>query len=129
MAWEVVAYNVLRLSSSPSPANGSQLEIVCPAVPTDYTWLITGIAVACPSSETVPCLIYDVDPASNGIPCAGTRAGNFDFDDGCSLIVPGGSVLTLVWIGVDQGVTAQCRVQYAVAQQAGSAAAKPVLGG
>jgi hypothetical protein len=127
MGWEIVDYVVLRLSSSPSPANGSDLTIQCPQVPVDYVWLVTGIAVECPTSESVSCVIYDLDPASNAVPCAGTRAGNFDIDDGATLIIPGGSVLSFVWIGVDIGITAKCRVQYELAQRTGTAAKRPIL--
>lgn len=127
MAWEVIQYTVVREASNPAPANGSVLRIALDQVPTNYVWLVSGIAVMCPTSETVPCLIYDVDPDSNGVACAGTRTGNLDFDDGCTLIIPGGAVMTLEWVGVDVGITARCRVQYALAQETGSSTAKPIL--
>jgi hypothetical protein len=127
MAWEVIQYAVAREASKPAPANLSVLRIALDQVPTNYVWLVSGIAVMCPSSERVPCLVYDVDPDSNGVPCAGTGAGNLDFDDGCTLIIPGGAAMTLEWIGVDVGITAKCRVQYAVAQETGASTAKPIL--
>jgi hypothetical protein len=142
MAWEILDYNVVRLASQPSPNDAGLCTITFATVPVGQVWLVSGIAIRCPSLRPVSCVAYDLDPSSvqfieggtdpipnNGpVPCGGSYAGNFDIDDGSALIITGGNALSLVFTGVDLGVAAKARVQYAVAQRAGKSAAQPILG-
>lgn len=142
MAWEIIDYNVLRRTSDPCPNQGGQVSITLAAVPVGQVWLVSGIAVRCPTVPPVPCILYDLDisgiqffvggvdplPPVGPVPCGGTYAGKFDTNDESGLIITGGNSLSLVWVGVDLGVQASARVQYAVAQRAGSPAAQPILG-
>jgi hypothetical protein len=143
MAWEILDYNVVRLNSQPCPNQGGLVSITCKAVPIGQVWLVSGIAVRCPTVALVPCVAYDLDitgipftvggvdpiPESGPVPCGGTYAGKFDIDDGSTLIITGGCALSLVWAGVDLNVVAQARIQYAVAQRAGQAASHGILEG
>lgn len=124
MSLTVLAYNVLRRSAT---ATDGTATVTFPEVPSGYLWRVTQMTVECETSEQVPATIYDAGDVA--VPCSGTSNGNLDFDDDCSIVIPGGSSLQIVWgPGCDPGATASARVQFELCTVAGKAAAQPVLG-
>lgn len=117
MGWELIAYTVLRRSSSPSGGTAGTVTITFPPVPVGQVWRVDGIAVVCDSSTTAELLIYDEEPTPTSIPCQGTRNANFTVDDQASpLTIPGGNQLVLVFVNVSKGAVARARVQFSVLQ-------------
>lgn len=113
MGWTVLEYGVQRLTSDPAGATG-KVTIAFPLVPPGQVWRVEGIAIWCPTSQTVTCFAYDLTPSIGApVPAQGTRDGALTWDDQASpLTIPGGNALTLVFLGVGEGKLAKARVQY-----------------
>jgi len=120
----VLAYDVLRRSAT---ATDGVATVTFPEAPSGWLWRITQMTVQCETTEQVPATIYDAGDTRT--PCSGTANGNLDFDDDCSIVIPGGSSLSITWgPGCDPGARASARIQFEVVVVSGSASAQPVLG-
>jgi hypothetical protein len=120
VALEVVAYEVLRLRSTPAQSAGATNTVTVTApdiVPAGYKWVIEQCSVSCALPNVgavtgVTFALYDRDPSTYPEPVNSTIAGQFDTDSSSTILIDAGDLLYLQWTFVPQTAICKARIQY-----------------